>query len=164
MALYVAADGTIHNRNDTEVRRGAQERRSARQVSTSRIEAYWFVTIALAILIGCVLYATVGKMIFDVGPEPEGLGEGICSFFGVIAPFAAVAGAVTGAILYGVSYAADSSYNLNTYILASLSALAGAVAAGLILMMICFLIVVFVYMVGAMLVCSLIFGIFLGGS
>ncbi|OLA08406.1 MAG: hypothetical protein BHW21_08510 [Eubacterium sp. 45_250] len=168
--LYVADDGTIHDR-DTEHHERVNTTSSVSSsntyatpyVSGGRKAAFWVVTISLALLIGYILYSTIGVQIFERVSNPNELIEYLENFFCIIAPFAIVGGAVTGAIIYGTKCARAHGYNLGTYFLSALSAAGGTVGVGISLFLLVFIITIVLYILLIAIIIAIIAAI-LGGN
>lgn len=167
--LYVADDGTIHDRDIGGCQRvGSQDTPfhtydyAIHSVGTGRKIAFWFITIAISVLIGYLLYSTIGVKVFERESNPNELVEYIGNFFCIIAPFAIVGGALACAILYGVKCAANHDYNLGTYFLSALSATGGTVGVGLSLFLLTFIVTIAIYILLVVIVIAIIIAVLEG--
>ena len=167
--LYIANDGTIHDRDIEHHERvntaGSFSNSTAfaiPRVSGRRKAAFWIVTISFALLIGYGLYSTIGVQIFEKVSNPDELIEHLENFFCIIAPFAIVGGAVIGAVIYGIKGARSHGYNLGTYFFSALSAVGGTLGAGITLFLAAFIITIVLYILLIMFIIAVIASIFGG--
>lgn len=168
--LYIADDGTIHDRNIGHCQRVVSGNTTTGptsyatpDVGAGRKIAFWLITIAMAVLIGSWLYSTAGTAVFEKVNEPDGVTDHVMNFFCSIAPFVIVGGSVIGAILYGTTHAADQGYNLGTYFLSALSAAGGTVGTGIALFLLAFFVSIALALLAVVIIISIIIAAF-GGS
>lgn len=168
--LYVADDGTIHDRDVGHCQRVTSDgvtfqttNYTTPEVGEGRKVAFWFITMAIAVLIGYVLYSAVGTMVFERVNNPDELLDHIVNFFCVIAPFVIIGGSVTCAILYGTKCAADRGYSLGTYFLSALSAAGGTVGVGGALFLLALIITIALYILLVVIIVAVIVAA-LGGN
>ena len=134
--LYIADDGTIHNRDVGNCQRVVSGGMSPHvsghttpAVSGVRKFVFWIITLFLAVVTGYVVYSTIGITLFELTSNPNDMSEYTMEFLSTIAPYVIIAGAVICAIIYGVKCAPNNAYNLGTYFLSVLSAIGGTVGA-----------------------------------
>ena len=168
--LYIAEDGTIHDRDVGHCQRvtayGIPVRVPqvpAREAGKFRKTVFWLITLTAAFLIGYELYITFGTRIFTRISHPGQLSDYIEDFFCMISPFVIVGGSLGCAIYFGLTYADDHCYNLGTYFLSALSAAGGTLGAGLALFLLILLITIIIYLFIGFIIVAFILGI-LGGD
>ena len=168
--LYVADDGTIHDRDIGNCQRVVANDSAVHvsnyttpAVSGGRKFLYWLITLALAVAIGLVVYYTAGIYVFEGTSNPSELSDYIFNFFCMIAPYVIIASAVICAIIYGTTCAANSRYNLGTYFLSALSAAGGTVGIGAGMVLLAFIVTILLYILAIVFIIGIIAAI-LGGD
>lgn len=169
--LYVADDGTIHDRDIGNCQRVISNDNTAHvsnyttpAVSEGRKFLYWFISLAIAVAIGYIVYNTIGIHVFESTANPSELPDYIINFFCMIAPYVIIAGAVICAIIYGTKCAANNSYNLGTYFLSALSAAGGTVGIGVGMFLLALAITILLYILAIVFVVGIIVAILSGGD
>ena len=111
-------------------------------------------------LIGYAGYQNVGIEYF--GKVAEGR-ETFDNFIAYVVPYVMIISAVLGAIIYGVSFAGNSDYNLGTYLFSAISSLLGMGSGIALLYVACFVVIACCYIAIIAIVIGIIVAIF-GGS
>lgn len=168
--LYIAEDGTIHDRDTGNCQCVVPDDGAAHTVehtlpavSGFRKFAFWIITLIIAGGIGYLIYKAVGIYVFAAVPDPDSLSEHIVNFFCTVAPYVIIAGALLCAIIYGAKFAARRSYNLGTYFMSALSAAGGTVGVGLAMYCLAMVITVLLYVIAIAFVIAIIAAI-VGGD
>lgn len=133
--LYIADDGTIHDRDVGNCQRVVEGGNGGRTVgytpaaSGGRKFLFWVITLAVAAAIGYAMYNNIGIHLLEAVADPNNPPQRILNFFCTLAPYMLIGGAVVAAILYGKNGAARKNYHLGTYFVSALCAVGGTVAA-----------------------------------
>lgn len=168
--LYIADDGTIHDRDVGNCQRVVSNNSAVHvssyitpEVSGGRKFLYWVITLAIAVAIGLLAYYTAGVYVFEGASNPSEVSDYIFNFFCTIAPYVIVAGAVICAIIYGTTCAANCRYNLGAYLLSALSAAGGTVGIGAGMVLLALIVTILLYILAIVFIIGIIVAI-LGGD
>lgn len=168
--LYVADDGTIHD-HDIEHQESVNSfsllsdlsTHAMPYISSGRKVSFWILTVGMSLLVGYLLYSTIGIQLFEKVSNPHKLVEYLENFFCIITPFVIVGGAVICTIIYGTKCAESHSYNFGAYFLSVLSATGGAVGAGIVIFLLFYIIAIALYILFGVIIIAIIAAI-IGGS